>query len=135
MIFRHKIKVRYVESDQMGVVHHSNYPIFFEEARVHWLENFDLAYHKLEKDGLMLPIYDLQLKYHAPAYFGDTLTVEVILSNLRSVKLKFDYRIFNENQKLITTGSTVLVFMNAASRKPIRCPDKLYQKLKTGLQF
>lgn len=133
MIFRHKIKIRYVETDQMGVVHHSNYPIFFEEARVHWLEKFDLAYHQLEKDGLMLPIYDLQLKYHAPAYFGDTLSVEVTLSDLRPVKLKFDYRIFNQHEKLITTGSTILVFMSAASRKPVRCPKELYQKLQTGL--
>jgi acyl-CoA thioester hydrolase len=133
MIFRHKIKVRYVESDQMGVVHHSNYPIYFEEARVHWLEEFDLAYHQLEKDGLMLPIYDLQLKHHAPAYFGDTLSVEVNLSDLRPIKLKFDYRIFNQNQKLITTGSTVLVFMSAGSRKPVRCPKELYQKLQTAL--
>ena len=133
MIFRHKIKVRYVESDQMGIVHHSNYPIFFEEARVYWLEKFDLAYHQLEKDGLMLPIYDLQLKYHAPAYFGDNLNVEVSLSDLSSVKIKFDYRIYNQNEKLITTGSTILVFMDATSRKPIRCPNELYQKLQTGL--
>jgi len=133
MIFRHKIKVRYVESDQMGIVHHSNYPIFFEEARVYWLEKFDLAYHQLEKDGLMLPIYDLQLKYHAPAYFGDNLNVEVSLSDLSSVKIKFDYRIYNQNEKLITTGSTILVFMDATSRKPIRCPNELYHKLQTGL--
>ena len=133
MIFRHKIKVRYVESDQMGVVHHSNYPIFFEEARVHWLENFQLAYHQLEVDGLMMPIYDLQVKYHAPAYFGDDLTVEVTLADLGKIKLKFDYRIFNQHHKLITTGSTVLVFMSASTRKPIKCPDWLADKLSRAL--
>ena len=133
MIFKHKIKVRYVETDQMGVVHHSNYPIYFESARVHWLEEFDLAYHQLEKDGLMMPIYDMQVKYHAPAYFGDDLSVEVALQELKLTKLKFDYRIFDQEDQLITTGSTTLVFMNASSRKPIRCPEWLRDKLQKSL--
>ena len=133
MIFKHQLKVRYVETDQMGVVHHSNYPVFFEAARVHWLENFQLAYHLLERDGLIMPIYDLQVKYHEPAYFGDNLFVEVVLSDLGKVKLKFDYRIFNQHDKLITTGSTVLVFMSASTRKPIKCPQWLNEKLSKGL--
>lgn len=133
MIFKHKIKVRYVETDQMGVVHHSNYPIYFEAARVHWLEEFGLAYHQLEKDGLMMPIYDMQVKYHSPAYFGDTLSVEVSLRDLKLTKLKFDYRIFDLHDKVITTGSTTLVFMNASTRKPIRCPEWLREKLQKAL--
>ncbi len=133
MIFKHKIKVRYVETDQMGVVHHSNYPIYFEAARVDWLEEFNLAYHLLEKDGLMMPIYDMQLKYHAPAYFGDELSVEVALQELKLTKLKFDYRIFNQNDRLITTGSTTLAFLNASSRKPVKCPEWLREKLQNAL--
>ena len=133
MIFKHKIKVRYVETDQMGIVHHSNYPIFFEAARVGWLENFGLAYHQLENDGLMMPIYDLKVKYHAPAYFGDELIIEVALVDLGKIKIKFDYRILNQHDQLITSGSTILVFMDATSRKPVRCPEELYLKMKTGL--
>jgi len=133
LIFKHKIKVRYVETDQMGVVHHSNYPIYFEAARVDWLEEFNLAYHLLEKDGLMMPIYDMQLKYHAPAYFGDELSVEVALQELKLTKLKFDYRIFNQNDRLITTGSTTLAFLNASSRKPVKCPEWLREKLQNAL--
>lgn len=131
--FKDKIKVRYVETDQMGVVHHSNYPIYFEAARVHWLEEINLAYHLLEKDGLMMPIYDMQLKYHAPAYFGDELSVEVALQELKLTKLKFDYRIFNQNDRLITTGSTTLAFLNASSRKPVKCPEWLREKLQNAL--
>jgi len=133
MIFRHKIQVRYVESDQMGVVHHSNYPIYFEEARTHWFKKFNINYDQVEKQGLMLPVYDLQIKYHAPAYYGDTLLVEVTLSELHPVKVKFNYRILNQHEKVITTGSTLLVFMSSTKRKSIRCPENLYDKLKSEL--
>lgn len=133
MQFKYHIKVRYAETDQMGVVHHGVYPIYFEAARVEWLENFNMAYHQLEKDGMMMPIYDLKVKYHAPAYFGDQLQVDIKLVDLQMFKLKFDYRIYNQHEKVITSGSTILVFMDAETRKPIKCPKWLQDKLTQAL--
>lgn len=128
-----KITVRYAETDQMGVVHHSVYPLYFEIARLDWLNQFDLHYHKMEEDGIMLPVYDLHVKYHRPVKFGENLIVKTSLNNLPDVKIKFNYRIFNEKQELVTSGYTTLVFVNASTRKPIKCPTYIlnaFQKIK-----
>lgn len=128
-----KITVRYAETDQMGVVHHSVYPLYFEIGRLDWLNQFDLYYHKMEEDGIMLPVYDLHVKYHRPVKFGENLIVKTSLNNLPDVKIKFNYRIFNEKQELVTSGYTTLVFVNASTRKPIKCPPYIlnaFQKIK-----
>lgn len=117
-----QIEVRYAESDQMGVVHHGIYPQYFEVGRVHWLQQYQLHYHKLEEDGIMLPVYDLSIKYLKSAKFGDVLTVHTYLKELPNVKMKFYYEIFNKQNEKICQGSTTLVFVDAHTRRPMRCP-------------
>lgn len=117
------IEVRYAESDQMGVVHHGVYPQYFEVGRVHWLQQYNLHYHKLEQDGIMLPVYDLQIKYLKSAKFGDTLTVNTYLKELPNVKMQFIYEIFNQNDEKICIGHTTLVFVDEQNRRPMKCPN------------
>lgn len=117
------IEVRYAESDQMGVVHHGVYPQYFEAGRVHWLQQYNLHYHKLEQDGIMLPVYDLQIKYLKSAKFGDTLTVNTYLKELPNVKMQFIYEIFNQNNEKICIGYTTLVFVDEQNRRPMKCPN------------
>ena len=124
------VKVRYAETDQMGVVHHGNYAQYFEIARLEWLKAIGVSYKKMEETGVMLPVYELRTKFLKPAVFEDELKIEVKLKELPSVKITFEYVIYNQNKELLTTGSTTLVFMDAISKKPIRCPKYILDKLK-----
>lgn len=108
MISKSRVTVRYAETDQMGIVHHSVYPIWFELARTDLAKQAGLAYSKMEKMGVMTPLVELNCKYKKPAYYEDELIVTATLSKLSSVKVEFYYEVFHEGEdKPICTGTTV----------------------------
>lgn len=118
-----KIRVRYYETDCMGIVHHSNYVRFYEVARTEMLREFGTTYQEMEQRGIMLPVLDVQSRYLSPAYDDDLLTVRVTLAEMPKVRLRFDYEIFRENGDRINTGSVSLAFMRSDSRKACRAPQ------------
>jgi acyl-CoA thioester hydrolase len=116
--------VRYGETDQMGVVHHSNYLRYFEVARVEWLSALGVSYASMEKEGLIMPVIDIKATYKTPALFDDSLTIYVFLSELPRVKIIFLYEIKNQKDEIVCTGETTLAFLNAKTRKLVRCPEE-----------
>lgn len=124
------VKVRYAETDQMGIVHHGNYAEYLEIARLDWLDQLGVSYKQLEKEGIMLPVYELNTKFIKPAYFDDVLRIETQLKELPRVKIEFSYEVFNQNNELITTAYTILVFMDSETKRPIRCPEYILNKIK-----
>ncbi|MAS72062.1 MULTISPECIES: acyl-CoA thioesterase [Zunongwangia] len=123
------LKVRYAETDQMGVVHHGNYAQYLEIARIDWLEKIGISYKSMEKNGIMLPVYEMNFKFKKSAFFDDQLKIFTSLRQRPDVKIIFDYKIYNQDGELLTTANTVLVFMDAKTRRPIRCPDYVLEKL------
>jgi len=117
-----KIRVRYKETDAMGVVHHSNYVNYYEVARTEMLRELGTTYKDLEASGVMLPIYEVKMNYYAPAFYDDLLTVKMTMRQLPGVRMIIEHEIHNEQGVLINTGRVVLVFMNAATRKACRAP-------------
>ena len=126
--FSIKIKVRYCETDQMGLVHHGSYVNYFEEARIAWISNIGLSYSEMEKSGIILPVSKLNVSYISPTYFDDELIVNVELSKLPTSRLIFNYTIKNKDQVSVT-GNTVLAFLNKKNKKPVRCPDYMLEKV------
>lgn len=124
------VKVRYAETDQMGVVYHGNYAQYLEIARLDWLTALDISYKTMEQEGVMLPVFEMNIKFLKPAIFEDKLKIEVRLKELPSVKITFEYLIYNENKELLTQAYTTLVFMDSKTKKPIRCPQYILGKLK-----
>ncbi|MCH4824178.1 acyl-CoA thioesterase [Gramella lutea] len=124
------VKVRYAETDQMGVVHHGNYPQYLEIARINWLDSLGISYKSMEEEGIMLPVFELNLKYHKPITFDENLKIVTRLRETPNVKIIFDYLIFNESGEKVTSATSILVFMDAKSRKPIRCPQYIFDKLE-----
>ena len=120
-----KLRVRYAETDQMGVVYHGNYAQYFEMGRVEWLRNQGVSYKELEQSGVMLPVVSLSMNYKKPALYDDELTVTTILKFLGGVKIEFDYEITNQNGELLTTAKSVLVFVDMATKRPISVPKNL----------
>lgn len=115
--------VRYGETDQMGVVHHSNYLRYFEVARLEWLTQLGVSYNKMEEEGVMMPVISAQIDYKIPARFEDQLRIKIHLKEIPLVKMTFIYEVVNQKDELVCTATTVLAFMNAKNRKPHRCPE------------
>ena len=123
------IRVRYGETDQMGVVYHGNYATYFEVARTEWLRNLGVTYKGMEENGIMLPVISLSLQFLKPAMYDDLLTVKVLLKKKPLVKIDFDYEIINQNKEKISTGNSVLAFIDMKSNRPVKCPDYILDKL------
>ena len=118
------ILVRYGETDQMGIVHHSNYLRYFEVARLEWLSFLGVSYNAMEQEGIIMPVIEVNLSYKTPALFEDKLIVEVRLNEAPKVKMKFSYSIRNQKDQIVCLGETTLAFLNSKTRKPVRCPEK-----------
>ena len=118
------ILVRYGETDQMGIVHHSNYLCYFEVARLEWLSFLGVSYNAMEQEGIIMPVIEVNLSYKTPALFEDKLIVEVRLDEAPKVKMKFSYSIRNQKDQIVCSGETTLAFLNSKTRKPVRCPEK-----------
>jgi len=125
-----KTRIRYSETDQMGVVYHGNYAQFFELGRTEWLRSLGITYKDMEISGIMLPVISLNCNFIKSALYDDVLTIKTILKKKPMVKIEFDYEIVNQKNELICTGNTVLAFMNRKTMKPARCPDYLLKGLR-----
>jgi acyl-CoA thioester hydrolase len=124
-----KIRVRYGETDQMGVVYYGNFALYYEVARVESLRQLGLTYRELEDSGVMMPVIENKSKYLAAAKYDDLLTVVTTLREKPGVKIKFEYEIFNETGKLINQGETILVFLDMKTRRPCRAPEQMIKLL------
>lgn len=122
-------RVRYGETDQMGVVYHGNYAHFFELGRTEWLRSLGVTYKYMEKTGVMLPVISLSCNFKKSAFYDEILTVKTMLKRQPGVKIEFDYEITNESGEIITLGNTVLAFINMETKKPMRCPAYILNKL------
>ena len=135
IFYDEKIRVRYVDTDQMGIVHHSNYIVYYEAARVAALRAWGMPYDEMEKNGIISPILEVGSKYIYPAHFDEEITVRVIVEELPMVRLKVRYELYNEQGTLINTGHTWLGFLNGETRRPCRAPQYVVEKMKAlGLE-
>ena len=113
----------------MGYVYYGNYAQFFEVGRVEWLRALGVSYKSLEESGIMLPVIQLNINYMKPAKYDDLLTITTIMTKKPLVKIEFDFEVHNENNDLLTTGFTSLVFMDMKKNKPIKAPKYLLDQI------
>ena len=125
-----RLRVRFYETDLMGIVHHSKYLWYFEAARVEWLRRRGVTYADWAARGIHLPVVDVQLKYHMPARFDEELAIETALGEQRAASVRFDYRILR-GADLLTTGSTRLACVNEAHAVR-RIPEEVHEVLRSA---
>lgn len=128
-IFDTQIRVRYGESDRMGYAYYGNYPLYYEVGRTEMLRSLGLSYKSMEDEGIILPVINLQSTYIAPAMYDDLLTVKTYLKKLPTVRIKFDYEVYNEKGEKLNFGETTLAFSDAKTRKPRRPPNYFMEKV------
>lgn len=128
--FETKIRVEYHHTDQMGIVHHSNYVKFFEVARTEWLRAMGLTYAEMERRGVMMPIVEVNVKYRQPAYYDELISVTASVDELPMARMVFKYEIHGEDGRDIASGSTTLGFIDKETRRPQRAPKWLMEVLE-----
>ena len=121
------LDVRYYETDQMGIVHHSNYVRYFECGRTDMLKKLGLPIEKIEEAGVMLPVVSVVCRYKVPARLGDTLRVVSVIEKLPMAKLVIRNEIYNPAGMLVCEGEVVLGFIDSVTRRPVRCPKALIE--------
>ncbi len=125
------IRVRYAETDQMDVVYHGNYAQYFEVGRAEAIRQLGFTYKSMEQMGIIMPIVEWHAKFLRPAHYDDLLTVKTILRELPADhRIEFHQEVYNQQEKLLTTGRVVLYFLKAATREKHNMPEELRQKLQ-----
>jgi len=124
------VRVRYAETDKMGYVYYGNYTQYYEVGRVEAMRALGTSYKEMEDNGVMLPVYTCSLKYMKPAVYDDLLLIKTIIKELPTLKITFDYEIYNEKNELLNTGNTTLVFINMETNKPCRAPESFIERIK-----
>ena len=130
LTFEHKLRVEYHHTDQMGIVHHSNYIKFFEAARTEWLRAVGLSYAEMERRGVMMPIVDVAVKYRNPALYDELISVTAFVDALPMARMTFRYEVRGEDGREIASGSTTLGFIDSQTRRPMRAPQWLLEVIK-----
>lgn len=124
------IRVRFCETDLMGIVHHANYLAYFEEGRVDWLRKRDVTYAEWAHKGVHLPVVEAHTRYRAPLAFDDIVDIETRLSELKAYSVRFDYRA-TKNGVLLAEAHTKLACVGPDHKlRPI--PEDLARELVLG---
>lgn len=126
-----QIRVPYADTDQMQFVYNGKYSEYFEVGRTEMLRNIDFPYHKLEVNGLMLPVLELFVRYKNPAFYDDLLLVRSFVKEIPIVKIHIDYIIHRDGGKVfVAEGFTEHVFMNRETKKAVRPPKFFLDAIK-----
>jgi len=126
-----KVRVRYAETDQMGVVYHSNFFLYYEVSRAESIRQLGFTYADVEKMGVIMPVVEVQSKFLRPALYDDLLTIKTVLKELPvHHKIEFHHEVYNEKKELLATGRIILYFMEAKTMKRTTIPGELLKKLQ-----
>lgn len=126
----HTIRVRYAETDPMKYVYYGNYAAYFELGRVELFRSIGISYDEIEKLGIWLPVSDYNIKYLKPALYDQKLEIHTYVKKIPGVRIEFEYEIYNEEKIKITEARTTLFFLDAATKKVIKCPDFLMKLIE-----
>lgn len=128
------ITVRYAETDCMGVVHHSVYPIWFEVARTDYIKAVGMSYSDMEKSGIMLPVTGITCRYHLPARYEDELRIEARVSRFTQARIEFSYTVTNKaSGELLCEGTSAHGFVDATTFRPLsfrKAMPEMYAKME-----
>lgn len=123
-----QIRVRYADTDQMKTVYYAKFFEYFEQGRSDLLREMGIPYPEIGRLGYILPVSEAYAKYYKPARYDDLLAVKTIVREMPQVKIRIEYEVRNdETDELLAEGYTVHGFINAATRKPTRAPERFVQ--------
>jgi len=125
---RTRVRVRYAETDRMGVVYYANYFVWFEIGRTDWLRETGQSYREMEIAGVQLPVIEAHCEYRRPAKYDDDLEIRTHATLLTPVRIRFDYEIIRGDDDTLVTGHTIHAALDARGR-PCRLPARVRDML------
>ncbi len=128
--YKCQLRVRYADTDAMGIVYYSKYLEYFEVARTEFLRACGLPYAALEELGFFLPVMEASAKYFRGAKYDEMLTIEVQMPAEPSARLSIDYKVLNEIGEMLVEGKTTLAFVDRKTNKPTRPPIQYREALR-----
>ena len=128
-----EIRVRYGETDKMGVVYYGTYPLYLEVARTELMRKHGIVYRDLENKGIQMPVIHLECSYIKPAYYDDVIKIKTIVKEVKGSKIFFEYELYNLDNQIINKASTTLIFINSITGKPCRPPSIILEKLRVSI--
>jgi acyl-CoA thioester hydrolase len=124
-----RVRVRYAETDQMGVVYHANYLVWMEVGRVEYWRALGLRYRDMERDdGILLAVAEVQCRYRAPAHYDEEIVIRTRVTEVNARLIRFEYELVNAEGRSIATAFTKHVFCGR-DRRPRRLPEKYHAAL------
>ena len=121
-----ELVVRYAETDQMGVVHHATYPIWFEIARTEYIRALGMSYSDMEKAGVMLPVTGISCKYRLPAKYDDTIEITARITRFSPARIEFEYEVRRKGeQEILSTGTSAHGFVDSQTFRPLNLKKAL----------
>ncbi len=124
------LRIRYAETDQMDIVYYGNYAQFFEVGRAEWIRELGFTYKKMEEMGIRMPVVEMEARFLRPAHYDDLITIKSILKELPADhSISFFHEVYNEQNKLLTTGKVTLFFIDSNTNKRTLMPEALREKL------
>jgi acyl-CoA thioester hydrolase len=130
-MYKHKLKVRvrYSETDKMGVVYHGNFVPYFEIGRVELMRAIGVVYKDMENEGVLMPVVHLEIDFKHPALYDEEITIVTWVEELPSTKMTFHHKVLNELGKVVCTAKIILVFINNEF-KPVRASSSIVEALR-----
>lgn len=133
MVVKSYITARYAETDQMGIVHHSVYPIWFEIGRTDFIKQLGITYSQLEKEGVMLPLSALSCKYHTPVHYEDEVVLETYVTQVSAAKIEFHFIVRHKESGVVAAeGMTLMGIVSTETFRPInlkKVRPQLFERL------
>jgi acyl-CoA thioester hydrolase len=127
-------RIRYAETDQMGVVYHGNYAQFFEIGRVEMMRDLGSTYRELEASGVIMPVREICIRFKKSALYDEMIEIHTYLKKLPETRITFEHEIFNVQGDLLVTGFVELVFVNQKTGRPMRAPEDFLERIKNNAQ-
>lgn len=124
------VRIRYAETDQMDIVYYGNYAQYFEVGRAESIRELGFTYKKMEEMGIRMPVVEMEARFLRPAHYDDLITIKTILKELPAEhSISFYNEVYNEENKLLTTGKVTLFFIDSHTNKRAKMPEALREKL------
>lgn len=120
-----RIRVRYSETDQMGVVYYGHYAQYFEVGRTEAIRHLGMTYRALEESGILMPVVSMDVRYHHPARYDDDLILKTSIHELPKKMITFFTDIYSQHETHLTSGRVSLAFIRQETGKPCRPPEML----------
>lgn len=126
---RTQIRVKYKDTDRMGVVYYGNYLTYFEVGRTELMRDLGFPYSELEAEGYTLVVTETAIKYHANVGYDSIITVKTAITDVRKVRVRFNYEIVSADNSLLVSGHTVHACLDS-DQKPVRLPSNMKEKME-----